>query len=155
MTLRPCLHPNLSLYPLPLSPARRAYPLPLPTTPPSLAPGQARCRAASAPTIRPFSLSLLHPTRSRPYIPMVYSHLPLPPLCRSCDLHVGTLSALPRVHQDSGAAQLATLPSLWTTVNFQKSLSAICNSRPSRFAESVCRSVSNRPKSYHACSSGI
>ncbi|KAH9998699.1 hypothetical protein BJV77DRAFT_1156469 [Russula vinacea] len=60
----------------------------------------------------PVLTQLTPPAGSRPYIPTVYSN---PPLCQPCGLHVGTLSALPHVHQDLAPAQLATLLSLWTT----------------------------------------
>lgn len=152
VTPHPCLHPNLSPCPSTLSTTRRASPLPLPTTPPLRVLGQAHCRAASATTIRPYSHNSHPPAGSRPYIPTVYSN---PPLCQPCGLHVGTLSALPHVHQDLAPAQLATLLSLWTTVNFQKNLLAICNNKRNRFAESDCRSVSSKSKRRHACSSGI
>ncbi len=146
--MMPHLYPHLpSIYT-----AHRAFPPPLPTTPPSLVPGQVRCRAASAPTIRLYSRSSLLPAGYRPYTPTVYSS---PYLRRPCDIRVGTPSAPPRVHQDSEVAQLATLLSLWMKANFQKSSLAICNSKPNRFAESVCRSVSNKPKRRRRCSSAI
>ena len=146
------LHPSLSL-PLPsLYTAHHALLPLLLTIPPPLVPGQAPRPAAFAPTIRPYSHSLLLPANYRSYTPTVYSN---PRMRRHCGLRVGTPSAPPRVHQELWVAHLATLLSLWTMENFQKSLLATCNSKPNRFAESVCRSGSSKPKRRRRCSSGI